>query len=47
MKTFEEFTMLTPANHIPEPEQGKWNYDSYATLPIRRKYISFFRYLSW
>jgi Uma2 family endonuclease len=33
MRTFEEFTMLTPADHVPGPKQGKWNYGSYATLP--------------
>jgi Uma2 family endonuclease len=32
MKTFEEFTMLTPADHVPGPKQGQWTYDSYATL---------------
>jgi Uma2 family endonuclease len=33
MKAFEEFTMLTPADSVPGPDQGKWTYDSYAALP--------------
>jgi Uma2 family endonuclease len=33
MKTSEELTMLTPADHVPGPQQGKWTYDSYAALP--------------
>ncbi len=33
MKTYEETTMLTPADNMPGPNQGEWTYDSYAALP--------------
>jgi Uma2 family endonuclease len=33
MKTSEELAMLTPADHVPGPQQGEWTYDSYAALP--------------
>ena len=34
----DEFSVATPADWVPGPEQGSWTYDDYATLPYDGKY---------
>ena len=31
--TSKEITVVTPANHVPGSEQGRWTYDYYLALP--------------
>lgn len=34
----ERFPVVTPANHVPGPQQGAWTYNQYAAILDERRY---------